>query len=83
MERLIKKVKINLAIQAKKKNSKLFFKRFAFTYQIADITLKNRYNGKCARSDTIPNSRKLTPTEKKSIIERILDLNSRAFSVRL
>ena len=83
MERLTKEVRINLAIQAKKNNSKLSFKKLAFTYQIADATLRNRYNGKCARSDTIPNSRKLTPTEEKSIVERILDLDSRAFPVRL
>ena len=83
MERLTKEVRINLAIQAKKNNSKLSFKKLAFTYQIADATLRNRYNGKCARSDTIPNSRKLTPTEEKAIVERILDLDSRAFPVRL
>ena len=68
MERLTKEVRINLAIQAKKNNSKLSFKKLAFTYQIADATLRNRYNSKCARSDTIPNLQKLTPTEEKSIV---------------
>ena len=76
MEQLTKEPRINLAIQAKRNNSKLSHKKLAFTYQIANATLRNRYNGKCARKDTIPNSRKLTPTEEKSTVERILNLDS-------
>ena len=83
MERLTKEARMNLAIQAKKKDSKLNFKRLGFIYDVAPFTLKDRYNGKPSRTDTAPNSRKLTPTEEKSIIERILNLDTRAFPVRL
>ena len=83
MKRLIKKARLNLAIQAKKNNPKLSYQKLSLFYNILIFTLNNRYNGKCARSDTIPNSRKLTPTEEKAIVERILDLDSRAFPVRL
>ena len=83
MERLTKEARINLALQAKKNNSKLSFKWLSSTYTVSDSTLRARYKGRCARSDIIPNLRKLTPTEEESIIERILDLDSRAFPVRL
>ena len=83
MERLTKEARINLALQAKKNNPKRSFKWLSSTYTVPDSTLRARYKGRCARSDTIPNSRKLTPTEEKSIVERTLDLDSRAFPVRL
>ena len=83
MERLTKEARLNLAIQAKKKNPKLSYRKLNSLYNVPISTLSDRYNGKCARYDIILNLRKLTPTEKKFIIERILNLNLRAFSVRL
>ena len=45
--------------------------------------MRNRYNYKPTRADIIPKLRKLTFTEKNTIVDRILDLDSRAFPVRL
>ena len=45
--------------------------------------MRDRYNHKPTRADIIPKLRKLTLTEKNTIVNRILDLNSRAFPVRL
>ena len=83
MERLTKEARLNLPIQAKKKNPKLSYRKLNSLYNVPISTLSDRYNGKCTRYDIIPNSRKLTPTEEKSIVERILNLDSRAFPVRL
>ena len=69
MKRLTKEAKINLAIQTKQNNTKISFKKLSSIYTVAETTLRARYNGRCARNDTIPNSRKLTPTEEKSIVE--------------
>ena len=83
MERLTKESRMNLAVQAKKGNQKLSYKKLSSIYDIAETTLKARCNGRRARTDIIPNSRKLTPTEEKSIIERILNLDTRTFPIRL
>lgn len=83
MERLIKETRLNLAVQAKKKDPKLSYRKLHSMYNVPISTLSDRYNGKSSRADTIPKSRNLTLTEEKSIVERILDLDSRAFPVRL
>ena len=76
MERLIKEAKMNLAVQAKKRDPKLSYKKLSFIYGVPFSTLEARFNGKCARADIIPFLQKLTLTEEKSIVDRILDLNA-------
>ena len=56
MERLTKEARLNLAIQAKKKNPKLSYRKLNTLYNVPISTLSDRYNGKCARYDIIPNS---------------------------
>ena len=72
MKRLIKDIKLNLIVVKKDLNSK-----------IPESTLRDRCNHKPTRADIIPKLRKLTPTEENTIVDRILDLDSRAFPVRL
>ena len=45
--------------------------------------IRTRYLSRTARRDTLPNSRKLTPTEKEIIIEYIIDLDSQTLPSRL
>ena len=87
MERLTKKAKMNVAIQAKKRNPKLNYTKLNYTklssiYKVPYFTLIHHFNNKYARTDIIPPLQKLTLTEKKSIIDHILNLNSQAFFVR-
>ena len=83
MERLSKASRINLAFQAKQSNLKLSFRRLEQIYSVSRSTLSDRYHGAPDRTDTIPKLRRLTETDEKVIFERILDLDSRAFPVRL
>ena len=83
MERLTKDVRLNLAIQERLKNPKFSYQKLKKIYNIPESTLRDRCNRKPTRADIIPKLRKLTPTEENTIVDRILDLDSRAFPVRL
>ena len=82
IEELLKDVRLALAIEAKKQTLKLSLRKLSSLYNIPFTTLRARINGRAWKADTIPKSRKLTPTEKRVIIERILNLDSRAFLIR-
>ena len=47
------------------------------------MTLQRRYNGTTSRRDCTPNCQKLTTTEEQTIVQYILDLDSRGFAPRL
>ena len=55
----------------------------AKVYSIKRKTLSLQLNGIQSRRDTIPHNRKLTLSEESVIINYVLDLNSRGFSVRV
>ncbi len=55
----------------------------AKVYSIKRKTLSLRLNGIQSRRDTIPHNQKLTLSEESVIINYVLDLNSRGFSVRV
>jgi hypothetical protein len=74
---------ILLAIDACRKRDGLSARAAAKIYNVSHATLHRRLQGVTARRDTIPNSRKLTLSEEKVLIEYILDLDSRAFPPRL
>ena len=83
MKRHTKEAKMNLAIQARKRNPKLTFKKLRSIYKVPEFALKARYYVGYARTDNGPNSRKLTPTEKEFTIDKIINLNTRTFPIRL
>ena len=83
MERLTKDARLNLAIQERFKNPKSSYQKLGKIFKIPESTLRDRCNHKPTRADIIPKLRKLTPTEENTIVDRILDLDSRAFPVRL
>ncbi len=72
-----------LAIEAIQKNSELSIRAAAKIYMVSHSTLSARVKGIAARHDTMPNSRKLTDLEEKTIIQYVLDLDTRSFPPRL
>ena len=72
-----------LALEALRndKNSKL--EAVARLYNVPASTLCRRRAGRPARRDTIPNSRRLTDSEEKALVQYIIELSERAFPPRL
>jgi hypothetical protein len=68
------------AIQAIKNNPQLSVRRVAADYNVPRSTLQTRLNGVPFRRDTIANSRTMTELEEQTIVEYVLDLDSRGFS---
>lgn len=83
MEPSDKERKMILACQAIQRNPKLSIRAAAKDYMVPHSTLSARVKGTPARRDTKPNSRKLTDLEETTILNYILDLDSRSFPPRL
>ena len=82
IKKLLKDIRLALTIEAKKQTLKLSLKKLSLLYNVLFTTLRARINGRAKKADTILKSWKLTLTEERVIIERILNLDSRAFPVR-
>ncbi|RKK91618.1 hypothetical protein BFJ70_g17804, partial [Fusarium oxysporum] len=74
--------RIILALQAYQADPKLSLRRAAKIYDVHFRTLHYRSQGRQARDDCIPNSRKLSDLEEQVIVQYILDLDSRGFPSR-
>jgi hypothetical protein len=72
-----------LACQAIQKTPKLSVRKAASIYMVDRGTVTKRLRGITPRRDTVANSRKLTNLEEVTIVEYILDLDSRSFPPRL
>ncbi|KAJ3551518.1 hypothetical protein NPX13_g11344 [Xylaria arbuscula] len=83
MERPSKEAQLLLAIQAIQKDPTLSVRAAAKIYNVPETTLRDRQRGILPRRDIPANSRKLTDSEEKAIVQYILDLDSRAFPPRL
>jgi len=83
MDSLLKESRLTLAIEALKNNPKLTFQYVATIYNVPPITLSAQRDGRPIRRDIPANSRKLTDLEKKTIIQYIIKLYTRAFHPRL
>ena len=83
MDSISNESQLLLAIEALKKNPKLSIRAAAKIYSVSRNTLQRRRNSIQSRRDTIPNLRKLTDLEESTIIQYILDLDSRSFPPRL
>ena len=66
---------IHLALEAFKKGQIGTIGAVARAYKVSRMTLTRRLEGTMSRRDTTPNSRKLTPTEEESLLQRILELD--------
>ncbi|KAF6527566.1 hypothetical protein HZS61_007868 [Fusarium oxysporum f. sp. conglutinans] len=74
---------ILLALRALQNNPKLTLRRAAKIYKVDPMKLWRRQQGILSRRDTTPKSRKLSDLEEQTIIQFIVDLDSRGFPPRL
>jgi hypothetical protein len=74
---------IILALQALQSNKKLTIRKAAKIYNISYTTLNRRKQGRSNREAFTIKIRKLTILEEQVVLQRILDLDSQAFSPRL
>jgi hypothetical protein len=75
--------RILLALLVLQNNPNLKTRRAATIYRVNYRTLYRRQDGIQSRCDSIPNSRKLSDLEEQTIVQFILDLDSRGFPSRL
>ena len=83
MPPILKEAKIILALEAIQNNNKLSLRAAAKLYEIPFSTVRDRHAGRPARRDLPANSRRLTDSEEKAIIQYILELDARSFPLRL
>jgi hypothetical protein len=72
-----------LALQTLQNKPKLSTRRAANIYQVNEHRLRRRQQGIQSRRDTMPNSRKLSNLEEDTLLEFIVDLDSRGYPPRL
>jgi hypothetical protein len=75
--------RVILALQALQNDKNLSVSAAAKIYNVNRMTLARRRAGKPARCNTTPNSRKLTQSEEKAIVQYVIELIARAFPPRL
>jgi hypothetical protein len=78
-----KEARVILALEALQNDKKLSLRAVAKLYNVPVTTLYDRRAGRPARRDTTPNSRRLTDSEEKAIVQYIIDLSARSFPPRL
>jgi hypothetical protein len=83
MESTSQESRILLALKAIKPHGNLSIRRAATVYNVPYATLRDRRDGIPARQDIMPKSQKLTELEEQTLIQHILDLDSRSFPPRL
>ena len=75
--------RIELALQAYNNGQFKSLRRAAAAFNIKHQRLSDRLHGITFRPQTTPNCQKLSPTEEYTIIQYILDLDTRGFAPRL
>ena len=72
-----------LALEALEKDENLSLRAAAKIYDVSRTTLAQRRVGRLPRRDLLANSRRLTDSEEKAIVQYILELVARSFPPRL
>jgi len=75
--------RIELALQAIQQGQFKRVRHAAKAFNVIHSTLQRRYNGTLARANCQPNRQKLTATEEQTVVQYILNLDSRGFAPRL
>ena len=83
MSRKSKEADILLTIQALQGPRKLSCRKAAKTFNVPKSTLRARLHGRDERATCRPNSAKFTETEEETLVQYIIDLDSRGFPPRL
>jgi len=78
-----KEAKITLALEAFQNNRNLSLQAAAKIYNVSCTTLAQRRDGRPTRRDSPANSRKLIDLEKETIVQYVIELDTRAFLPRL
>ena len=73
---------ITLAIEAIRKDPKMSIRRAAVTYQVPRSTLQARLLGRAPTYETRNPAHILTSSEEETLVQHILDLDSRGFPPR-
>ena len=72
-----------MALEALKNDKNLSLREAAKIYNVSRTTLTQRRAGKPARRDIPANSRNLTDLEEQTIVQYVIELDTRAFPPRL
>ncbi|KAM9875431.1 transposase [Verticillium dahliae] len=83
MESASKESRLILAVQAIKQDPNLSARAAAKIYNVDHSTLARRRRGQSSRRDITPLTRKLTDLEESTIVQYVLDMDSRSFPPRL
>jgi hypothetical protein len=75
--------RVDLALQAYTLGQFRSLRRAAAAFNVKHQRLSNQLHGISSRAQTRPNCQKLTATEEQTIIQYILNLDSRGFAPRL
>jgi hypothetical protein len=78
-----KEERVILALKAIQNDKKLSLRAAAKLYDVPVSTISRRRAGQLVRRDCLANSRKLTDLEEQTIVQYIIELDTRAFSPRL
>ena len=78
-----KEAKVILALEAIRNDKNLSLQAATKLYNVLESTLNSRRASISARRNTTPNSRRLTDSEEKVIIQYVLELALRSFLLRL
>ena len=78
-----KEARVILALEAIRNDRKLSLRTAAKLYNVPESTIRHRRNGMPARRDIPANSRRLTDSEEKAIVQHVIELSKRAFPPRL
>jgi hypothetical protein len=78
-----KEAKITLALEAFQNNRNLSLQAAAKIYNVSCTTLAQRRDGRPTRRDSLANLRKLIDLEKETIVQYVIELDTRAFLPRL
>jgi hypothetical protein len=78
-----KEARILIAIGALQSNSKLSMRKAAKTYDVPFTTLHDRMNGATFKAELRPKNRLLDELEEKILLDHIIDLDNRGFSLKI
>lgn len=72
-----------MALEAIRNDEKLSLRAVAKLYDVLESTLCGRRGSKLARRDCLANSRQLTDSKERAIVQYILELDTQGFLPRL
>ena len=75
--------RIILAIEAIRISKKISIRRAAYTYGVPKTTLIARMKGRVAKPEKRHTQRKLTIAEEKTLVQYVIDLDTRGFPPRI